>query len=82
MHLLIVFVALEILAMILVVALCMAARRGDKKTERALSCDETTATQIGSDLAPPEESATAGKLSISSRLGTLFRSWGRNKYSE
>jgi hypothetical protein len=43
MHLLIIIALLEIVAIVVVVALCMTARRADERTERMLSPDEIEA---------------------------------------
>jgi len=43
MHFLIILAVLQILAIIVVVALCVAARRADERTERMLTRDEIAA---------------------------------------
>ncbi|WP_147329549.1 hypothetical protein [Paraburkholderia sp. DHOC27] len=43
MHLLIIFSVLEVIAILVVVSLCVMARRADERTERALTSEEIQA---------------------------------------
>jgi hypothetical protein len=79
MSLLIVFVALEMLAVVAVVALCMAARRGDAKTAHALDADETPTPSSRS--ATPAGPARA-RPSVRRRIGALFRRNGHGTPSD
>jgi hypothetical protein len=49
MHLLIIFSVLEIVAILVVVSLCMMARRSDERTERALTPEEIRARRQPAD---------------------------------
>jgi len=82
MDLLIVFIALEILAVLTVVALCMAARRGDEKTARALAgAEPQPASAVAGDATATPVAARA-RLTIGRRLSTRWRTRRRDKYSD
>jgi hypothetical protein len=49
MHLLIIFSVLEVLAILVVVSLCVMARRADDRTERALTSEEIRARRETAD---------------------------------
>ncbi|WLE63216.1 hypothetical protein GIY62_23110 [Burkholderia plantarii] len=69
MRLLIVIAVLEIVALVFVVALCVAARRGDARTERMLSRAEIEARRCIAS-APRRQPAGAARLAAR-------RWWGR-----
>ncbi len=81
MRLLLVFLVSEIVAVLLVVAMCMAARRGDRKTERSLSADETEARQIVSDKPSAGEYAAPGEAPVGRGSSRGWRGWRRNRHS-
>ncbi|RQR45284.1 hypothetical protein DIE19_35675 [Burkholderia sp. Bp9126] len=73
MHLLIAFAVLETIAILVVVALCMAARRADVRAERMLSPDEIEARQRIADI-PPRTPLAAFARSVATRwFSRLFR---------
>ncbi|KVU38851.1 hypothetical protein WK68_14805 [Burkholderia ubonensis] len=73
MHVLIIIAVLEIISIVVVVALCMAARRADARTERMLSPDEIDAHRRIAD-APQRRPLTAFARSVATRwFGRLFR---------
>ncbi len=73
MHLLIIIAVLEIIAIIVVAALCMVARGADVRTERMLSHDEIEARRRIAD-APRRTSLTAFARNAAARwFSRLFR---------
>jgi hypothetical protein len=75
MHLLLIFFVSEIVAVLLVVTLCMAARRGARKMEHALSVDDAAGRPARG------ESAARGAGPVGRRAAHLWRSWRRNRDS-
>jgi hypothetical protein len=81
MHLLLIALVFEAVATMLVVALCIAARRGDEKTQRALSAEEAQARQIVSDGPPRTEYPAPAKHPAARWLVRLFRRSNRGQHS-
>ncbi|WP_118181100.1 hypothetical protein [Paraburkholderia phosphatilytica] len=75
MNLLITYAVLEVVAIVIVVSLCVAARRADRKTDRMLSPEEVAARHEIVDVAPfPNVSAAAAKQTAGRWLSGLFSS--------
>jgi bacteriorhodopsin len=73
MNLLITYAVLEVVAIVIVVSLCVAARRADRKTDRMLSAEEVAARHETVDVhAFPNVSAAAAKQSAGRWLTGLF----------
>lgn len=78
MYLLIIFAALEIIAIVVVVGLCVTARRADERTERTLNAEEIAARRQTSD-APRRVPVSAGARHTAERwLNRLFRAGRRD----
>jgi hypothetical protein len=82
MHLLIIFSVLEIAAILVVVALCVMARRSDERTERALTPEEISARrQIADDRRRPRPVATFGDHPVARWCTAVLRPSNRGKRS-
>lgn len=79
MHLFIIFAVLEVVAIALVASLCVAARRGDQRTERTLTRDEIEERRRVADDGRHVQFSTFSKGSMSRWLGSVLRTGNRDK---
>jgi uncharacterized membrane protein len=79
MHILIIFAALEIVAIIFVAALCVTARRADERTERALTRDEVEVRRQVADASRPARFAPFRRRMTWRWLATVLRTGDRDK---
>lgn len=79
-HLLIIFSVLEIVAILVVVSLCVMARRSDERTERALTPEEIRARRQTADaLRRPHNIATFGQHPVGRWWSAVLRTGNRGK---
>lgn len=80
MHLLIIFSVLEVLAILVVVSLCVMARRADVRTERALTPEEISARrQTTDERRSPRQLPTFGENVIGRWWNAKLRPIDRSK---
>ncbi|MGA7776372.1 MAG: hypothetical protein WCA85_01450 [Paraburkholderia sp.] len=80
MHLLIIFSVLEIVAILVVVSLCVMARRSDNRTERALTPEEIRARrQTADDRPKPRSVTTFGEHALARWFSSVLRPSNRGK---
>jgi hypothetical protein len=80
MHLLIIFSVLEIVAILVVVALCVVARRSDDRTERALTPEEIRARrQTDDDRRRPHNVTAFGGRPVGRWWSAMLRPSNRGK---
>lgn len=80
MHLLIIFSVLEIVAILVVVSLCMMARRSDERTERALTPEEIRARRQTADVRRrPHNVTTFGEHPVGRWWSAVLRTSNRGK---
>lgn len=80
MHLLIIFSVLEIVAILVVVSLCMMARRSDERTERALTPEEIRARRQTADVRHrPHNVTTFGEHPVGRWWSAVLRTSNRGK---
>ncbi|MGF6755969.1 hypothetical protein [Paraburkholderia sp. GAS334] len=73
MYLLITFAILEVIAVVVVASLCIAARRADERTERALTPDEISARRDAADVPRLATLASARGRAIGRWFNALVR---------
>lgn len=80
MHLLIIFSVLEVVAILVVVSLCVMARRADDRTERALTSEEIRARrQTADDRTRPNRLPTFGGNAVGRWWSAVLRPINRDK---